>query len=195
MVGSAQFFGKFCSLCRGNWRSKGSIPSPYSNATYMEHGYFINDGIVEYIRIYNYNLAPNYYLPKFLETYGEPSEIWIQTFSQEEIGQQNFSFSLFYLDKGILIEYSTATPIEKVAVDGKLQNCLKGADSPFIYLWSPEKNKMYFQDAKQKFLDTTNLPEPKPLLEATGMDVKTFYETFKNPDTTACLETPKNLWT
>ena len=170
------------------------LPAPYSNATFMDHGYFIKNGIVDYIRIFNFNLAPNYSLPKFLETQGQPSEIWIRTFSQEEIGQQNFAFDLFYLDKGILVEYGTATPIKDVAVRGKLQNCLRGVDSPFIYLWSPEKNKMSFQDAKQKFLDTTNLPEPKPLLEATGMDVRTFYETFKNPETDVCIYTPKALW-
>jgi hypothetical protein len=170
------------------------LPAPYSNATYMDHGYSIKNGIIDIIYIYNYNLAPNYYLPKFLEDYGQPSEIWIRTFSQAEIGQQNFAFDLFYMDKGILIEYGTETPIEDVVVDGKLQNCLNNADSPFIYLWSPEKTKMSFQDAKQKFLDTRNLPEPKPLLEATGMDGKTFYETFKNPDTDICIETPKYLW-
>jgi len=168
------------------------LPSPYSNATYMDHGYSIKNGIVDIIHIYNYNLAPNYYLPKFLEIYGQPSEIWIQTFSQEEIGQQNFTFDLFYGDKGILVEYGTADPIGDVG--GKLQTCLIGLDSPFMYLWSPEKNKMSFQDAKQRFIDTINMPEPMPLFEATGMDVKTFYETFKNPDTDICLETPKNLW-
>ena len=101
------------------------LPSPYSDATYMEQGYFINNGIVENIRIYNFNLAPNYYLPKFLETYGQPSEVWIQTFSQEEISQWNFTYYLFYKDKGILVEYGLATPIEDAVIDGKLQNCLK----------------------------------------------------------------------
>jgi hypothetical protein len=170
------------------------LPAPYSNATYMDHGYSIKNGIVDIIHIYNYNLAPNYYLPKFLETYGQPSEIWIQTFSQEEINQYNFTFHLFYLDKGILVEYGDATSIEDAEVGDKLQDCLIGLNSPFIYLWSPEKNKLSFQDAKQRFVDTRNMPEPKPLFEATGMDVKTFYETFKNPDTDVCLGTPKNLW-
>jgi len=170
------------------------LPAPYSNATFMNHGYSIKNGIVEYIRIYNYNLAPNYYLPKFLENYGQPSEVWIQTFSQEEIGQWNFTYDLFYMDKGILIEYGVATSMEDAVVDGKLQNCLKYATSPFIYLWSPEKNKMSFQDAKQKFLSPQNLPERMPLLEATGMDEKTFYETFRDADTDICIETPKNLW-
>ena len=87
-----------------------------------------------------------------------------------------------------------ATPIEGVATKETLQTCLGGADSPFIYLWSPEKTKMSFQDAKQKFIDTTFLPEPQPLVDATGMDVNTFYKTFKNPNTDVCLETPKDLW-
>lgn len=170
------------------------LPYPSDFAPYMEHLYRVKSGVVEYIRIYNYNLAPNYYLPKFLETYGRPSEIWMQPFSQEEIGQQNFAFILFYADKGILVKYGIVTPIVDVAIKEKLQVCLEGADSPFLFLWSPEKNKMSFQDAKQKFIDTTYLPEPQPLLEATGMDVNTFYETFKNPDTNVCLETPKDLW-
>ena len=170
------------------------LPSPYSNATYMDHGYYINNGIVEYISIYNYSLAPNYYLPKFLENYGQPSEVWIQTFSQEEIGQWNFTYYLFYMDKGILVEYGLGTSIENAVVDDKLQNCLKHAESPLIYLWSPEQNKMSFQEAKQKFILPQNLPEPMSLLDATGMDVKTFFETFKNPDAITCIQTPKDLW-
>jgi hypothetical protein len=168
------------------------LPAPYSNATYMDHGYSIKNGIVEYIDIYNFNLAPNYYLPKFLETYGRPSEIWMRTFAQEEMGIQNFMVDIFYRDRGILIEYSTGEPLKEI--DSKLENCfIKNMDSPFIYLWSPETQDLTFQNAK-KFIDTTNLPEPKTLFEATGMDIKTFYETFKNPDTDVCLETPKNLW-
>jgi hypothetical protein len=169
------------------------LPYPHDFENYMEHVYRVDNGIVEYIVVYNFNLAPNYYLPKFLEIYGKPSEIWVQSFSQEEIGQWNFNFFLFYIDKGIFMNYGLAIPIENIDVKGNLQVCLEEADSPFIHLWSPEKNAMSFQDAKQKFIDTTYLPEPQPLLEATGMDVKTFYETFKNPDTDVCLETPKDL--
>lgn len=169
------------------------LPTSYSDANYLEHGYFIRNGIVEYIRVFNFNLAPNYYLPKFLETYGVPEEIYIRTFAQEEMGIQNFTVDLFYQNFGVLIEYSTGEPLREI--DDKLQNCLiKTMNSPFIFLWSPDVLKLSFQDAKQKFLDITNLPEPKPLLEATGMNVDTFYETFKDPDTNGCLETPKELW-
>lgn len=166
------------------------LPYPYNFATYMEHLYSVKNGIVDYIRIYNFDLAPNYFLPNFLEAYGQPDEIWIRTFPKEEMGIQHFIIDVFY--QGILIEYSTGEPMKEVG--GKLQNCwITEMNSPFLHLWSPETQNLSFQEAK-KFIDTRGLPEPKPLLEATGMDVKTFYETFKNPDTNVCLETPKRMW-
>jgi len=118
------------------------LPAPYSNATYMAHTYLVKSGVVDSIEIYNFNLAPNYYFPKFLETYGQPAEVWIRTFSQEEMGIQPFLIDLFYPGKGILVEYSTGYPMKDVG--GKLQNCLKGLDSPFIFLWSPEKQYLSF---------------------------------------------------
>ena len=158
----------------------------------MEHDYGVKNGVIDYIRVYNFDLAPDYNLTNFLETYGQPDEVWMRTFAKEEMGIQNFTVELFYQDQGILVEYSTGDPMNEV--EGKLQNCMiRDMDSPFIQLWCPENQNLSFQGAK-KFIDTTNLPESKPLLEATGMDVKTFYETFRNPDTDICLETPKNLW-
>jgi len=168
------------------------LPYPYNFAKYMEHSYYIENGVVDYISVYNFDLALNYRLSNFLETYGEPTEIWMRTYSKYEMDIHPFLVDLFYRDKGILIEYSTGDPPKEV--DGKLQNCrIKEMDSPFIHLWSPETQNLSFQEAK-KFIDTMNLPEPVPLLDATGVDVKTFYETFKNPETDVCLETPKNLW-
>jgi hypothetical protein len=73
-----------------------------------------------------------------------------------------------------------------------LKNCLEGMNSPFIYLWSPDRS-MTFDEAKQKFLDTKSLPEPISLQDATGMDITTFYNSFINSGT-ICIETSKNLW-
>lgn len=170
------------------------LPSPYSDATRMDHGYSIDDnGVVKFIKIYNFNLAPNYYLPKFLETYGQPTEIYIRTDRKAEMDIQPFLLDLYYQDKGILIEYSTGDPLKENGE--KLLNChLQEADSPFIYLWSPEKDKLSFDEAKQMFLDVTWLPEPKPLLDATGMTIESFYQIFKNPEPGICLETKKDLW-
>ena len=168
------------------------LPYPYDFAPYMEQLYGVKNGVVNYIRVYNFDLAPNYRLSNVLETYGQPTEIWMRTYSEDQIDIQPFLIDLFYQNSGILIEYSTGDPLAEL--NGKLQNCqIIKMDSPFIHLWSPEAQALSFQEAK-KFIDTMSLPEPKPLLEATGMDVKTFYETFKNSETNVCLETPKDIW-
>lgn len=171
------------------------LPSPYGEppnpATYMEHQYFIRDGIVDYIRVYNFDLAPNYYMPAFLQSYGRPTEILVRTYREYEMGLHPFLIDLFYEDKGILVEYSAENPTTE---GNKLKNCLKELKSPFIYLWSPNEQKLSFQDAYEKFLDTRSLPEPIPLLLATGVDVNTFYKTYKDPEADFCIKTDKSLW-
>jgi hypothetical protein len=168
------------------------LPYPYTFAKYMEHSYHVEKGIVDCIDVYNFDVAPNYSLPNLLKSYGQPNEVWIRTFPKAERGMQHFLIDVLYGELGILAEYGTGEPLKEVG--GNLQNCLiTKMNSPFLDLWSPETQKLSFQEVK-KFIDTTNLPEPKPLLEATGMDVQTFYETFKNSETDVCLETPKELW-
>lgn len=169
------------------------LPYPYDFANYMEHMYRIDDNKVVYIRVYNFDLAPKYLLPNLLNSYGKPSEVWIRTFPQEDMGFQHFLIDVFYEDLGILAEYGTGHPLEEV--NGKIQNCsIDEMNSPFLYLWSPNNKRLSFQEAKTLFLDTMNLPEPKPLFTATGIDVNTFFETFKNPETKTCITTPKELW-
>ncbi len=192
-----QILGEVSSYVGGQTENNGFysaqvyLPYPYDFAKYMEHMYRVSNGIVSYIRVYNFDLAPNYFLSKFLENHGMPTEIWIRTFSKSDMDLQPFLIDLFYQDESILLEYGTGMPLEEDG--GKIKNChLNDMDSPFIHLWSLSES-LSFQEAK-KFLDTENLPEPKPLFDATGMDVKTFYETFKTPDATVCLETPNDLW-
>ena len=168
------------------------LPYPYTFAKYMEHSYHVENGIVDYIDVYNFDLAPYYSLPNLLKSYGQPDEVWIRTVPKAERGIQHFIIDVFYEELGILAEYSSGDPLKEVR--GNIQNCLvTEMDTPFFDLWSPEAQKLSFQEAK-KFIDTRNLPEPKPLFEATGMDIKTFYEAFENSETDVCLETPKHLW-
>lgn len=166
------------------------LPPPYDFAPNMEHVYHVKNGVVDTIRIYNFDLTPNYDLSKILQDYGQPTEVWLRTFAAADRGVQDFLIELFYQERGMLIEYRTAKPLREI--DGKLRNCLvKDMNAPVIHLWLP--GALLFEDAKS-FLDTANLPEPKPLFDATGMDVESFYETFQYPETDGCLETPKSLW-
>jgi hypothetical protein len=168
------------------------LPYPYDFAPSMEHVYRVKNGIVDYIRVYNFDLAPEYILPRVLQTYGPPTEVWIRTFAKADLGAQDYLVELFYKEAGILLEYRTGHPLEELK--GKLRNCrINEMDAPVIHLWSTQGQDLTFEDAKQ-FIDTANLPQPRSLLDATGMDVQTFYETFMDRTTNACLETPKNLW-
>jgi len=167
-------------------------PYPKDPARYIETNYFVENGVVRYMRVYIEGSTPYYHLSKFLENYGVPTEIWIRTFPQEDMEFQPFLIDMFYQDLGVIVEYGTGHPLEEV--NGNIRNCsINEMDSPFLHLWSPTTEELSFQEAK-KFIDTMSLPEPKPLFEATGMDVKTFSETFKNPEANACIETPRELW-
>src|SRR5687768_14319876 len=95
------------------------LPYPYDFATYMEHLYGVKNGVVDYIRIYNFNLAPNYSLANLLQSYGQPSEVWIRTLPKAERGIQHFIVDVFYGELGILVEYSTGDPMKEVG--GNLQ--------------------------------------------------------------------------
>lgn len=167
------------------------IPTPKSvdYATELYQDFTIRDGIIESIKVYNYDLAPAYYLPAFLKAYGQPTGVWIRTFREKERNSQPFLLEVFYENQGILLEYSGGNLID---LGDRLRNCLDGLNSPFIYLWAPEQ-KMTFEEAIDRFLPTEDLPQPLPLEEATSTDVSTLYETIRDSGT-VCIETPKELW-
>lgn len=166
-----------------------SIDSAWRDLNYLSQDYLITEGVVEIIEVYNFDLIQAYYLPAFLKTYGQPDEIWIRTFSKEEQNSQPFLLDLFYPTQGILMEYSGGRIID---LGDRLQHCSEEMNAPFIYLWSP-KYKMTFDEAKTRFLDTENLPEPVRLEIATGMDAQTYYESIVTSGT-VCIETPKEIW-
>jgi hypothetical protein len=62
-----------------------------------------------------------------------------------------------------------------------------------LAVWSPQLDLAY-SEAAEATLHLRPSPYELPLEEATGMTVTSFYETFKNPENEACLETPAELW-
>jgi hypothetical protein len=165
------------------------LPLPKEKGT-LSHTYYVEDGIVTIIYAYVFDWMPTLYLSNFLSEYGHPDEIFVRTFRDDENGSRPYEIILFYADLGILMEYSGGNPNEN---GDKVQNCFEDMYSPFVYIWS-SKTPLTSTEAIDKFLDTTNLPYPVPLKEATGVSINEFYETYKTPSHTTCLETPRKLW-
>ncbi len=163
----------------------------------LEHIYRVQDGIITSMVIQlgsipEYTFS-SYTLSSFLTTYGPPREIWLSTYSTEyPPGVLPVMIILFYPDRGILATYF---PWRAAIVGNTIQACEVDAPPSMFGLWSPDR-KMTFMEAAREF--RLNLDEEGilvlPIEEATKMDVKTFYETYQNPNTTICLETPKELW-
>jgi hypothetical protein len=172
------------------------IPLPSDIFEYDEvaHSYSVQNGIVERIEMPVWRGDPldgyltQYTLPVFLTTYGSPVEVWLSTyFAAGEGGILPFSVVLFYPEQGIVALYSSNGEKQGDFVQG----CPQEDPVSYLVLTSPDINQTFKQAVG---VSSAFNMDYLSLEEATGMDVATFYETFKNPDNTTCLETPANLW-
>jgi len=152
----------------------------------LRHIYTVKDGIIDNIEIHTGN-SLSYWLHTFLSSNGQPGEVWLSTGTEPRDGYLWFSIVLFYPDQGIVSRYDE--PFAKVK-GNQVEGCPHRYLFPTIILWAPE-NKVTFNEALN-WVD----PDAHYLLleEAAGMNVKTFYETFKNLETSTCLKTPVELW-
>ena len=131
---------------------------------------------------------PSYTLPIFLTTHGQPGEVWLFTYpSPYEQEDLPFIVVLFYPEQGIVALYGDNGEVKGDIVEG----CPQEDIVSFLRL-GPTKLNLTFE---QTITGTSALERDYlPLEEATEIDVATFYETFRQPDNTTCLETPANLW-
>jgi hypothetical protein len=154
----------------------------------------IQDGIIETIHVYSFDGSPVYRLASFLGFYGQPGEVWLHTFRSDLGASPPITIFLLYPEQGIMAYYYI--PREEVALrENAIQGCIQ--DGPFLYLWSPETSLTIQEVGKMFNLDiilNTDYKLILPLEVATGMSVADFYETFKNPEITPCLETQADLW-
>jgi hypothetical protein len=158
----------------------------------LQHIYQVENGITISIEI-QMGLVPSYTLSTFLETYGPPTEIWLSTYSTEyPAGVLPFLAALFYPEHGILAIYG---PQQTYLGDDIVHACQWDNPPSMFGFWAPEQN-MTFLDAARHY--RLNPDEPGvlflPIEEATDLDSQSFYEVFKSPENSACLETPKDIW-
>lgn len=165
---------------------------PYQIEFYpvLAHDYDVINGIVEVIQV-EPGLVPNYELSEFLRTYGSPTEVWLRTYNQAREGDLQFDVVLFYPTQGILARYATQGQV----VRSRIRGCPQQKPAAILALWSPQR-ELTFSEATNQTSEIRNEEwwPYRPLQEATGMDVKTFYQTFKKSNNSICLETPTDLW-
>lgn len=170
------------------------LPSEVFTEDQTELGILVRNGLVEIIEtdVSIGDTPPGYLSPyllsTFLTTYGEPSEVWLFTYpSPFEEGDLPFIVVLFYADQGIAALYSDNGVLQGDMVHG----CPQEDPVSVLSLWYPLLGLTFEQVVSGSSAFNRDF---LPLEETTEMNVATFYETFKNPDHTACLETRADLW-
>ncbi len=163
-----------------------------------EEGQGVNQSIkAVYGEPFFYQILSYYLLPNILSTYGIPSDILIAPFPDDPDYPSDakipFSIVLFYQDKGIFVEY--ILPKEKI---GKyLVGCPKKAGYLTVIVWPPDQHLSIEIVASMNSglgMNTLNVDYFKAIENATEMTPEDFYQIFKNPNNTTCIETPKNIW-
>ena len=169
------------------------LPSEIFLEKYMPLSFLVRDGLVEEIiadiPIDNpppYPLA-QYTLPMFLTSYGQPSEIWVFTYGYSFEGVIPFIIVLYYSDQGIIALFDDNATIQGDLVVG----CPQANSVSYLSLWWPELDFTF----EQVISGTSALKgDYLSLEESTEFDVEIFYEIFKDPNNTVCMETPVDIW-
>ena len=167
-----------------------NIPAPEEIGS-IEQLFEIRGSIVEAItHIYFGNLTTSYNLVNLLKTYGTPSDILISAYYEPRYTNYMVVVAVFYLQTGILVEYNDNGG---GLVGDKIEVCPQEATYPHLDLWAPSLN-LSLNEASDRYLDTRNWPAYRNIQEATGMNVESFYSTFKEPNNESCLELSTTDW-
>lgn len=136
-----------------------------------------------------------YMLPSILSTYGAPEQVSLATWQDDpdhpRIKTQPFSLVLFYPDQGFFVEYVT----EREVIGNRYAGC---PSKSHIYLgtWDPKKvlSLPYVAQKAGSVINELNTDYFQSVEDATSLTLDEFYNTFKNPENTTCLETSRDLW-
>lgn len=170
------------------------LPTDVFLIDHTQPGILVRNGIVERIdvSIPIGDISPDflayYMLSEFLTTYGQPTEIWLATYPGPfDNNELPFRVVLFYREQGITTLYDDNGIKQGNVVNG----CPQQYPARVLSLWAASLDLTFEETIR--YLAAFNY-EYLSLEESTEMDVATFYQTFKNPDNTTCLEIPADLW-
>lgn len=163
------------------------VPEDLSEINFLRHTFFVQNGIIVRIEPEGpWGTMKVDTLAELLDTYGRPTEVWLDTVGYT-FGNSYYPFSiaLFYPEKGILARYFDEADLTNEYLIG----CPQGASATLV-LWAPKRNLSFEETLSRQ----QGVQYYKPLTEVTGMDVETFYQTYLDPNTETCIETPAELW-
>ncbi|MEO7841224.1 MAG: hypothetical protein ABIU06_17930 [Anaerolineales bacterium] len=144
-----------------------------------------------------FNDLLNYYLlPQILSQYGPPSSVLIGAWHEDPFLHASytvFSTVVIYFDLGFMIEYVSSSEL--------INNQIRGCPTQsyfYLWTWSPEARPSLQEIVSKKPADIGFVPGSidyfKPVDQVTSMTLDEFYNIFKDPQVTQCLETPGDLW-
>jgi hypothetical protein len=157
--------------------------------------YRVRHGIIDNIET-DWGRSPTYSLSQVLTTYGPPDEVWLMTYQDTPDRSLPFRMSLLYAERGFLVSYRVED-IEKQYVPYQLAWCPHNNEPQIAFLWlvSPGREaKLTFDEARERTLHISAEEPYLRLSEATDMDEVSFYEAFRDLDSSNCIETPVLLW-
>jgi hypothetical protein len=130
-----------------------------------------------------------YMLPQMLAMHGQPSQIFLRTFSDTPTGWLPFNLLLFYPEQGILISYYG--PADK---EGKILRMCPHQVDVRLWLWSSEHIMSLEHLTNMGGSPIGDMSGFRSLVEATEMSVEQFYQAFVQPNNKMCLKTPADIW-
>jgi hypothetical protein len=127
-----------------------------------------------------------------LSTFGEPQEIWITFYPNDESEPPDYELGLFYPDKGVDITGSgLAYKIARLNNLKKVSLCpqeipkttkLRMMYSPMVDLWSPNEQRSFFEvDTDYEYGVYFHLSD------ISNMTTNQFYTTYLDPSATRCF--------
>ncbi|NIM92089.1 MAG: hypothetical protein GTO18_00010 [Anaerolineales bacterium] len=156
----------------------------------LTHVYRVRDGLISMIEV-DPGQVSVYSLSSILTSYGLPSEVWIWTFREKYQNFFPFDLVLFYPEQGIMVRFDT----KAIRVGDRVQGCFKSETALAMALWSPDTIMSFLDVASiTRNIDLHEWGDPIALKKATGLELDDFYQQFKDPNNTLCLETAADLW-
>ena len=153
-------------------------------------GVYVENGVVMVIL----TNGQSFRLARLLTMNGKPDEVYISAHRYTNTGDPPpFYFLIYYGRNNFWAQYD----LEGKVVGNIIKGCPQSIDAIRVWLGSPER-KRTLEDLFDYVFGPPYSGFPRyPVLslwEATGMDLETFTNIFKDSNNQRCIETPADLW-